>query len=237
MVIPAWPHRSGRWRVRGPGGGADASVFRLGAVVSVVQSALFVVIGVSGLRLGVDRLVDRGFADLAEAEPGAFRVLCAAFVLIAVLGLAITEAERMLIEPVDAGLARFGAMLAYLGHTGTVAFFSWWLLHSLRGRGGTADLDVIAPIEWGVMFELVFVGAWVWIIAALVARRRLSSVFVWLSAAKATAFWGAFLALLTGIKPLILLGIGAVTFVAGPVWHAWIPRLFLRPMRGDERAG
>ncbi len=78
----------------GPDAGSAASVLKLGAVVSVIQSALFVVIGVAGLVLGAGRLVDHGFAGLAVADPAAFRVLCVAFVAIAVLGLAITAAER-----------------------------------------------------------------------------------------------------------------------------------------------
>ncbi|MGE5135751.1 MAG: hypothetical protein ACM32E_22930 [Gemmatimonadota bacterium] len=61
------------------------SVLRLGAAVSVVQSALFVVIGAAGLMLGADRLVNDGFASLAAANLTVFRLLCSAFVLIAVL--------------------------------------------------------------------------------------------------------------------------------------------------------
>lgn len=227
-----------------PGVEADASVFKLGARVSALQSALFVVIGVSGLLLGVDRLVDDGFAGLATTHPVAFRTLCAAFVLIAVLGLAITGAEQALIESSNVGLARFGSVLAYLGHGGTIAFFSWWLVHDARSADGNpahdavgnAALDAVAPIAWGVMFELVFVGTWVWIIAALLHARGSSPAFVWLSVAKATSFWFAFLALLTGSKPLILFGLGAVTFVTGPIWHAWIPSLFLRTLRERDDA-
>lgn len=58
------------------GGDQDVLVFRLGAVVSVMQSALFVGIGVSGLVLGVNRLVDGGVAGLAAASSGVFRALC-----------------------------------------------------------------------------------------------------------------------------------------------------------------
>ena len=103
---------------------------------------MFVVIGVAAVVLRVDRLVDYGFASLPSADPAAFRVLCAAFVLIAVLGLAITAAERALIEESNAALAGFGATLAYLGHCGTIAFFSWWLLRSIHGGATTVDLNV-----------------------------------------------------------------------------------------------
>lgn len=210
------------------------TVLRLGSIVSGVQSALFVTIGVAALVLGVDRLVDDGFAALAGTDPTAFRVFCAAFVLIAVLGLAITGAERALIEPANAGLARYGAVLAYLGHAGTIAFFSWWLFH-VPGDRGEIDLDVLAPIGWGVMFELVFVGAWVWIIAAVMYRRpSFPPAFVAFSVVKAASFWFAFVAILTDENWLIAIGVGAVTFVTGPIWHGWIPRLFQRYAR--ERA-
>lgn len=217
--------------------GRAPSVLRLGAVVSLVQSALFVVIGVAALVLGVDGLVDDGFASLAVADPAAFRVLCVAFILIAVLGLAITGAERALIEPANAGLARYGAVLAYLGHAGTIAFFSWWLIRSFDdATGGGLDLDVIAPIEWGVMFELVLVGAWVWIIAAVMrGRAQWPSSFVAFSVVKATSFWFAYIAFLTDEKWMIVLGLGAVTFVTGPIWHAWIPRLFMRDVHERDR--
>jgi hypothetical protein len=139
---------------------------RLGAAASIVQSALFVVIGSAALVLGVERLIEHGFASFLSTEPTAFRVLCVVFIAIATLGVAITPAERASIEPANPGLATFGATLAHLGHAGTIAFFSWWLLKSLDGAA-TVGLDAIAPIEFGVMFELVFVGSWVWIIAAV----------------------------------------------------------------------
>jgi hypothetical protein len=208
-----------------------ASVLRLGSIVSVAQSALFVTIGVAALVLGVDRLVDDGFAGLAGADPTAFRVFCAAFVLIAVLGLAITGAERALIEPANAGWARYGAVLAYFGHAGTITFFSWWLFHASGDRGGT-DLDVLAPIGWGVMFELVFVGAWVWIIAAVMyPRPSFPPSFVAFSVVKAASFWFAFIAILIDEKWMIAVGVAAVTFITGPIWHGWIPRLFQRHAR------
>jgi hypothetical protein len=217
--------------------GRAPSVLKLGAIVSLIQSALFVVIGVAALVLGVDGIVDDGFASLAVADPTAFRVLCVAFVLIAVLGLAITGAERALIEPANAGLARYGAVLAYLGHAGTIAYFSWWLIRSFDDATGGMDLDVIAPIEWGVMFELVFVGAWVWVIAAVMrGQAQWPSSFVAFSVVKATSFWFAYIAYLTGEKWMIVIGLGAVTFVTGPFWHAWIPRLFMQDIRERDRA-
>ena len=224
-----------RSQANGPDFDPTASVLKLGAVVSPIQSGLFVVIGIAALALGVDRLVDNGFASLRFAEPTAFRVLCVAFVLIAVLGLAITAAERALIEPSNAGLARYGAVLAYLGHAGTIAFFSWWLIQSFADVGRGMDLNVVAPIDWGVMFELVFVGAWVWIIAGVMRGQPAWPVgFVVLSVVKAISFWFAFIAFLTDEKWMIVLGLGAVTFVTGPWWHLWIPRLFMRSVR--ERA-
>lgn len=221
-------------RERPPDADPSASVLRMGAVVSVIQSALFVVIGVAALALGVDRLVEDGFASLSSADPAAFRVLCAAFILIALLGLAITPAERALIEPTNAGWAGQGARLAYLGHAGTIAFFSWWLLNSFDAVELGADLDTIAPIEWGVMFELVFVGAWVWIITGVAwGRLPWSPGFLWLGVAKAISFWFAFSAFLTNEKWMLVLGLGAVTFVTGPSWHLWISRMFMDRVRED----
>jgi hypothetical protein len=189
---------------------------------------LFVVIGVVALLLGVDQLVDDGFASFTDTDPAAFRLLCVAFIMIAVLGLAITPAERALIEPANAGWARFGAALAYLGHGGTIAFFSWWLLTSGAAASTSIDLEAIAPIEFGVMFELVFVGAWVWIIAALMQRDpTVRQGFLWLSVAKATAFWFTFAAFLVTQKWMLMLGLGAVTFLAGPLWHLWIARIMI----------
>jgi hypothetical protein len=227
-------NKPGRPGIDGPGVSPAASVLKLGAVVSVLQSMLFVVIGATGLMLGVDRLTGGGFAGLALADPNASRVLCLAFVLIAVLGLAITGAERALIEPSNAGLAKWGAVLAYLGHAGTIAFFSWWLIGSFH-ISSRVGLDVIAPLDWGVMFELAFVGAWVWIIATLMRGQPAWPMgFVVLSVVKAASFGFAFIAFLTDEKWMIVLGLGAVTFVTGPLWHLWIPRLFLRSVR-EER--
>lgn len=225
-------------RITDPGPDMSASVLRLGATVSAIQSVLFVVIGVAALVLGVDQLVDDGFASFARTDPTVFRILCAAFVLIAVLGLAITPAERMLIEPANAGWARFGAALAYLGHAGTIAFFSWWLLAQTAQASGGIDLDVIAPITLGVMFELVFVGAWVWILAGAIRNDPLvPQGFLWLSALKASAFWFTFIAFLTSEKWMLVVGLGAVTFVAGPLWHLWVARIMSARVREPVRVG
>lgn len=214
------------------------SVLRLGATVSVIQSVLFVVIGVAALVLGVNQLVDDGFGRFSVTDPGVFRILCVAFVLIAVLGLAITPAERALIEPANAGWSRFGAALAYLGHAGTIAFFSWWLLNTATDANRSMDLDVIAPIELGVMFELVFVGAWVWIIAGVVrGDPSVPQGFLWLSVVKATAFWFTFVSFLTMEKWMLVAGLGAVTFVAGPLWHLWVARIMMARARESAHAG
>jgi hypothetical protein len=204
----------------------DGSVLRLGAVASVVQSALFVVIGLTGLGLGVDRLVDDGFASLPAANPAVFRALCIAFVLIAVLGAAITPAERWLIESSKPGLAIFGSNLAFVGHAGTIAYFSWWLFRSFDDASRDVGVDALALIEWGVMFELVLVGAWVWIIAGVIRDdARFPRGFLALSVVKATAFWFTFLAFVANEKWMIIFGLGATTFVAGPAWHLWLARI------------
>lgn len=221
--------------MNGPSSEAEVSVLRLGAVVSVVQSVLFVVIGLAALVLGADRLVDSGFASLSVSNLLAFRILCGAFVFIAILGLAITPAERAAIERSNRGLAIFGSNLAYLGHAGTIAYFTWWLL--VTRHGGTPDIaaDTLAPIQWGVMFELVLVGGWVWIIAAVIRRdAHWPRWFFWLSVAKAIVFWFAFITFLTNASWMIMLGVGAVTFVAGPSWHLAIARVFLHRAKGDK---
>ncbi|HEU5158257.1 MAG TPA: hypothetical protein VFU43_14775 [Streptosporangiaceae bacterium] len=198
---------------------------------------MFLVIGVAALAVGVDRLADDDFAALVAESPAAFRVMCGALVLIAVLGMAITPAERALIEPSNAGFARFGAALAYLGHGGTIAFFSWAMFSSPRDANPGAILNTLAPLEWGMMFELVFVGAWVWIMAGVMrGEPTWPTGFVLLSIAKATSFWMAFLAFLTGATWFLLLGAGTVTFVTGPAWHLWIAQIFKR-RAGDADAG
>lgn len=209
--------------------GDVASVLRLGAAVSVVQSALFVVIGAAAVILGVDRLVADGFAALPATDLAAFRTLCVGFIAIAVLGLAITPAERIAVASAHPGWAAFGANLALLGHTGTIAYFSWWLLITRTTTRPATGAGSLAPLAWGSMFELAFVGAWVWIIAGLIWHdQRWPRGFVVLSLVKGTCFWFAFAAVLANRAWMIRLGVGAVTFGAGPAWHLWIARLFSR---------
>jgi hypothetical protein len=204
----------------------------MGATASVAQSLLFVIIGVAALVLGVDRLVDNGFASLSTAKPVAFKALCAAFVLIAALGVAITPAERASIESASPGWATFGSNLAYLGHAGTIAYFSWWLLRAVAGDAGEPVDDTVAPLEWGLMFELVLVGAWVWIIAGVIRDDpRWPRGFFALSVFKAVSFWFAFAAVLANQTWALVVGLGTVTFVTGPIWHLWVARLLV------DRAG
>lgn len=210
------------------------SVLQLGAAASIVQSGLFFVIGFAALALGVGRFVEGGFSSLPDASLTAFRILCGAFVLIAILGVAITPAERLSIEGTSPALAAFGSAIAYLGHAGTIAYFSWWLLRTIDSTAPAVNVDDLAPIQWGVMFELVFVGGWVWIIAGVARADPLwPKGFLVLSVVKATSFWFTFLAFLINEGWMLVLGLGAVTFVAGPLWHLWIARLFARWANGE----
>jgi hypothetical protein len=59
----------------------------------------------------------------------------------------------------------------------------------------------------------------------------LMSGFVALGALQTVAFWFAFAAFVTGIKVLIVVGLGAVTVLTGSVWRLWSPRLFLRAVQ------
>ncbi len=210
----------------------------LGACASVLQSALFIVIALAALAIGIDRFVAGGFARLATEAPFPFIVLCAAFIAIALLGLAITPAERLLIETQAPGWAEFGGALAVLGHSGTVAFFSWWLAYALGGADAPAtDLaDRLAPLRWGTMFELVFVGAWVWIIAWVVSRhRQLPRGFLVLSIVKAVCFWFTFAAFVANVDWMLFMGIGATALIAGPAWHLWIARILWRHAMEPDR--
>ncbi|MBL9025953.1 MAG: hypothetical protein JNL21_27410 [Myxococcales bacterium] len=188
------------------------------------------VIAVSALAIGIDRFVRGGLAAMSASAPGLFLVLCGAFILIAVLGLAITPAEKQLIERHTPGLADFGGAMAVLGHSGTIAYFSWWTLYRLGLCVTEPELaNRLAPIQLGVMFELVFVGAWVWIIAWAVARHRvLPRGFFWLSVVKAVCFWFTFVAFLLNVTWMLVVGLGATALVVGPAWHLWIARLFPR---------
>lgn len=213
----------------------NASVFRLAAGVSRIQSALFVLIALTALALGIDRFVEDGFGALFFESPHLFRTLCLAFAAIAVLGLAITPAEERVVAAHSEGLAALGGSLARLGHMGTIAFFSWWLFAGGWDEPGPTGLSLanrVMPIQWGVMFELLFVGAWVWIMAWVVFRHgALSRGFGALSIAKATSFWFALLAFVLNERVLIVVGLGAVALVFGPWWHVWIARSFLRDVR------
>jgi hypothetical protein len=203
----------------------------LGSVASVIQSGLFVVIALSSLALGIERFVGDGLAGLATDTPALFLVLCSAFVLIAILGLAITPAEKLLLANHAPGLADFGAAMATLGHVGTIVFFSWWGFYALSDSNAIPPqmANQMAPIRWGVMFELVFVGGWVWIIAWVVARHGiLPRGFLYLSVVKAICFWFTFAAFLANVAWMLVVGLGATALVVGPAWHLWIARLFPR---------
>lgn len=207
----------------------DRSV--LGGAASLVQAGLFWVIAVAALALGVGRFLDGGLAAVAEDRPVPFVALCAAFVLIAVLGLAITPAEKALLSGHAPGPADFGAALAVLGHMGTVVFFTWWAFYALRpGDRPAPDVaNAVAPAAFGMMFELGLVGAWVWIIAWAGARHRLfPQGFVRLSVVKATCFWFTLVALILESRGMVVVGLGATALAAGPAWHLWVARLFPR---------
>ena len=130
---------------------------KLGAIVSIVQSILFYVIAATGLALGVDSFVQNRISYIAVEDPILFSVFCSAFVLIAILGVAITPAEKVLIQDCDRGLAIFGSNISLLGHMGTIFFFSWWIFYVLPTQSLQGDFhlaNLLMPIRWGVMFEL-----------------------------------------------------------------------------------
>lgn len=125
------------------------SILKLGANVSIVQSILFFVIAATGLALGVDNFVQNRISYLAVENPILFSVFCFAFVLIAILGIAITPAEKVLMQDCDRGLAIFGSNLALLGHKGTIFFFSWWIFYVSSSKSLQGDFhlaDVLMPI-------------------------------------------------------------------------------------------
>lgn len=214
----------------------EAAVLRLGATVSVAQCALFVTIGVAALVLGVDQLVEQGLGSFVTSDPGAFRLLCASFLAIAVLGLAITPAERQLVAASMPAAGPFGAQLAALGHAGTIAYFGWWLVVSHTGTADPQALAALAPIQFGTVWELGFVGAWVWIIAAAARRGRPWPPGFWVaSVVKGCCFWAAYAALWTGHRTALAVALAGVTFVAGPLWHLWVARVFVDEARGRQR--
>ncbi len=208
------------------------NLFKFGAWTSVIQSVLFVVIALSAFGLGIDRFIAGGFGNLYQESPELFLLLCGAFVLIAILGIAITPAEKELFKKFDNGLVELGSNLAYLGHIGTIIFFSWWIFfvnlnHNNLVNPGLANL--LMPLQWGIMFEMFFVGLWVWIIAYIIFKHRiLSNSFGFLSVVKAISFWFTFIAFILNIKLLLLLGLGLTALFFGPLWHIWIAVIFLR---------
>jgi hypothetical protein len=202
---------------------------RLGAAASIIQVVLFWVIAGAALAVGVDRFLGGGPGVASRERPVAFVILCIAFVAIAILGLAITPAEKALLEKKAPGPAQFGAALASLGHMGTIAFFSWWAFYAVQSPDSlTAELaNGLAPIAWGLAFELGLVGAWVWIIAWVGARHRLvPRGFVRLSVAKAVSFWFTLIALMLESRPMVVVGLSLTAVIVGPAWHLWVARLF-----------
>ena len=202
------------------------SVLKLGANVSIVQSILFYVIAATGLALGVDSFVQNRISYIAVEDPVLFSVFCSAFVLIAILGVAITPAEKVLLQDCDRGLAIFGSNIALLGHMGTIFFFSWWIFYVLTTQSLQDDFhlaDFMMPIRWGVMFEMFFVGLWVFIIAYISFKHQMFSFrFRLLSIGKAISFWFTLAAFISNSEVAILLGLGSTAALFGPVWHAWI---------------
>ena len=91
------------------------SVLKLGTIVSIVQSILFFVIAATGPALGVGNFVQNRISYPAVENPILFSVFCSTFILIAILGVAITPAEKVLIQDCDSELAIFGSNLALLG--------------------------------------------------------------------------------------------------------------------------
>jgi hypothetical protein len=78
--------------------------------------------------------------------------------------------------------------------------------------------DLLMPIAWGVMFELFFVGSWVWIIAYIIFRRRnLSKGLLIISICKAISFWLTFISFIVNSKPLLMIGLGVTAMVFGPL--------------------
>lgn len=208
------------------------NIFKFGAWASIVQSVLFVVIALSALGLGIDRYIAGGFGNLYQGSPWLFLLLCGAFVLIAILGIAITPGEKKLFEQHDNALVTFGSNLAYLGHMGTIAFFSWWIFFVNLNQCNLISpnlANLLMPLQLGVMFEMIFVGLWVWIMAYVIFKNRiLSNSFGFFSIIKAICFWLTFIAFLLNIKLLLLFSLGLTALIFGPLWHIWIAKILLQ---------
>lgn len=208
-------------------------ILRFGARASLAQCVLFYVIAICAWRLGIERFAAGGLPALLQADRAWFASLCAAFVAIAVLGIAITPAEHRLLAARSPALAGFGARLALTGHAGTIAFFGYWLILAVSPQAdAVAAAGTVMPAAWGVAFELVLVGAWVWIIAWIARRPGLvPRGFVTLSVFKAACFWTSFAAFLANEPRLLFAALGATLALAGPAWHGWIAKILL------DRAG
>ena len=59
--------------------------------------------------------------------------------------------------------------------------------------------------------------------------------FLLRSIAKATSFWVAYVCLLTDQVWEIIVGVGAVAFVTGPSWHAWIAAIIRKLDRQEHQ--
>jgi hypothetical protein len=208
------------------------SIYRIGAVVSIIQSFLFVTIATIALLLNANRYVAGGFSSLRQDNFQLFLLLCGAFVLIAILGLAITPAEKEIIRDPNAGLAAWGSNLAYFGHMGTIAFFGWWIIFAISSGNGTTNsqlIDSLMPIRLGIIFPLGFVGLWLWIIAYNTFKYNvLPKGLGIMSIVKAVCFWSTIVAFFANVKIYILLTMGLTCLFAGPIWHIWIARLFIQ---------
>jgi hypothetical protein len=61
----------------------------------------------------------------------------------------------------------------------------------------------------------------------------LSRGFRIVSVCKAVSFWFAFAAFIANSKFALLLGVGLVAAVFGPLWHLWIAVIFNRHAAGE----
>lgn len=79
----------------------DKTTLKIGAIVSLIQSGLFWFIALDAWLLGIDNLITNGFASLYQQNETLFILLCIAFILIAVLGIVITPAEKQVVGKYD----------------------------------------------------------------------------------------------------------------------------------------